>query len=222
MTSSASPSTRATPTTSSAQTPAVAPAPTPATAGSGGGTPPGGAMQQAFIDPKTGKLRPAEHDDALGAPGGSTAAKRAGRAATEAAAAQELTGPDGAVGALVPDELQTYTVATVTPDGRVAIDHATGPTQAAAMVRQAASGRLKIATDVFPEEPVPAGDPVRRVEGMLLSAHRTGGMPDALYEIGRMAVGDAELILQGLAPVLSRRAQRETVGRMRSKPVSIT
>jgi len=91
-----------------------------------------------------------------------------------------------------------------------------------AMVRQAASGRLKIATDVFPEEPVPAGDPVRRVEGMLLSAHRTGGMPDALYEIGRMAVGDAELILQGLAPVLSRRAQRETVGRMRSKPVSIT
>ena len=88
------------------------------------------------------------------------------------------------------------------------------------MVRQAASGRLKVACDVFPEEPVAADDPVRGVEGMLLSAHRTGGMQDALFEIGRQAVADAELILKGLAPVTCRRAQRETVGRSRSKPVT--
>lgn len=91
-----------------------------------------------------------------------------------------------------------------------------------ALRRQAENGRLKVAVDVFPEEPVAADDPVRRVENILLSAHRTGGMPEALYEIGRMAVADAELILQGLPPVLCRRAQRETVGRMRSKPVSLT
>ena len=90
------------------------------------------------------------------------------------------------------------------------------------MVRQAQSGRLKVATDVFPEEPVAADDPVRAVEGMLLSAHRTGGMQDALFEIGRQAVADAELILKGLAPVTCRRAQRETVGRSRSKPVTVT
>ena len=47
-------------------------------------------------------------------------------------------------------------------------------------------------------------------------------MPEALYEIGTMALADAELILRGLAPVMCRRAQRETVGRMRSKPVSLT
>ena len=29
-----------------------------------------------------------------------------------------------------------------------------------------------------------ADDPVRAIEGMLLSAHRTGGMQDALFEIG--------------------------------------
>jgi phosphoglycerate dehydrogenase-like enzyme len=89
------------------------------------------------------------------------------------------------------------------------------------MIRQAESGRIKLAVDVFPEEPVPANDAVRRIPG-ILSAHRAGGMPEALLEIGAQAIGDAELILRGLPPVLCRRAQRETVGRSRSKPVAVT
>ena len=67
-----------------------------------------------------------------------------------------------------------------------------------------------------------AGDPCARADRLLFSAHRTGGMTEALYEIGRQTVADAELILQGLAPVTCRRAQRETVGRSRSKPVEAT
>jgi phosphoglycerate dehydrogenase-like enzyme len=90
------------------------------------------------------------------------------------------------------------------------------------LVRQATTGRLKVAIDVFPEEPVASDDPIRSVEGILLSAYRTGGMPEALFEIGRQTVGDAEPILRGLAPVSCRRAQRETVARMRSKPISMT
>ncbi len=90
------------------------------------------------------------------------------------------------------------------------------------LLRQARSGRFKVAVDVFPQEPVAADDPIRGIDNILLSAHRTGGMPDALLEIGRQAVADAELILRGLAPVSCRRAQRETVGRSRSKPVSTT
>lgn len=92
----------------------------------------------------------------------------------------------------------------------------------AELVRQAEIGRLKVAIDVYPEEPVAPDDPIRSFEGILLSAHRTGGMPEALFEIGRQTVADAELLLRGLAPVSCRRAQRETVARMRSKPVSIT
>jgi phosphoglycerate dehydrogenase-like enzyme len=83
-------------------------------------------------------------------------------------------------------------------------------------------GRLRAATDVFPIEPVAAGDPVRTIEGLLLSAHRTGGMPSALFDIGRQAVADAELILKGLPPVVCRKALPETVKRFRSKPVDIT
>lgn len=83
-------------------------------------------------------------------------------------------------------------------------------------------GRFRAATDVFPSEPVAKDDPVRKIEGLLLSAHRTGGMPDALFDIGRQTVADVELILKGLPPVVCRRAQRETVSRFRSMPVSMT
>ena len=85
-------------------------------------------------------------------------------------------------------------------------------------IRQVESGRIIAATDVFPKEPVDADDPVRHVEGLLLSAHRTGGMVDALYQIGRMMVADAELILRGLPPQLCRRADPSVASRLRSMP----
>jgi phosphoglycerate dehydrogenase-like enzyme len=88
-----------------------------------------------------------------------------------------------------------------------------------ALVDLAAAGRLRAAIDVWPEEPVPPGHPARAVEGVLLSPHRTGGMPEAFREIGRLVAADLELVLGGLPPVACRRAERETVARLRSRPV---
>ena len=85
-------------------------------------------------------------------------------------------------------------------------------------LRQVRSGRIVAATDVFPKEPVEADDRVRDVEGLLLSAHRAGGMVDALHQIGRMVVADAELILRGLPPQLCRRADPAVASRLRSMP----
>ena len=90
------------------------------------------------------------------------------------------------------------------------------------LLRQVESGRIKAAIDVFPAEPVPANHPVRKLEGAILSAHRTGGMPEALFQIGRMTVADAELILRGLPPVMCRRADPIIAKRLRCMPVSIT
>jgi phosphoglycerate dehydrogenase-like enzyme len=91
------------------------------------------------------------------------------------------------------------------------------------LVREVSSGRIRAAIDVFPEEPVPAGAPVRSAgDGVLLSAHRTGAMPEALRLIGRMTVGDAELVLRGLPPQLCRRADPALASRLRSKPIAAT
>jgi phosphoglycerate dehydrogenase-like enzyme len=91
------------------------------------------------------------------------------------------------------------------------------------LVRQANSGRIKVATDVFPQEPVPSDDALREQFGdnLLLSAHRSGGMPEALHQIGRMTVADAELILRGLPPQLCRRADPALASQLRSMPVGV-
>ena len=87
------------------------------------------------------------------------------------------------------------------------------------LMRQVASGRFHAATDVFPTEPLPSGHPARSLDGFLMSPHRAGATPDALLDIGRQTVADAELIMKGYPPLSCRRAQRETVALSRSKPI---
>ena len=88
-----------------------------------------------------------------------------------------------------------------------------------ALVANVAAGRFLCAVDVWPEEPAPPDHPARRLEGMVLSAHRAGGIPSAFYEIGEMVLDDLELAARGLPPVRNQLASRELVARYRSRPV---
>ncbi len=89
-----------------------------------------------------------------------------------------------------------------------------------ALMEAVASGHLRAASDVFPEEPLRADHPVRKLEGFVLSAHRAGALDSAFKQMGEMVLDDLDLLVRGLPPVSCRRAERETVGMMRSKPVS--
>ncbi|SMY08636.1 hydroxyacid dehydrogenase [Flavimaricola marinus] len=82
-------------------------------------------------------------------------------------------------------------------------------------------GHIRAATDVFPQEPMPADHPVRGLEGLLLSAHRAGALDSAFAQMGEMVLEDMDLIDRGLPPQVCKRAERETVARMRSRPVSV-
>ena len=88
-----------------------------------------------------------------------------------------------------------------------------------AMVTAASEGRLRVATDVFPQEPVPLDHPLRQTPNLLLSAHRAGALSDALTSIGDLVLEDLSVLAKGLPPVSCKRAERETVGRQRSKPI---
>lgn len=88
-----------------------------------------------------------------------------------------------------------------------------------ALSTEAARGRLRFATDVFNEEPVARDDPLRNQPGILLSAHRAGALTSALQSIGAHVLEDLSLIARGLPPVTCRRAERETVMKLRSKPI---
>jgi len=91
-----------------------------------------------------------------------------------------------------------------------------------AMLDFAAGGAIRVATDVYPQEPLPAAHPARQNENTLLCAHQAGALDAALKRIGKMVVSDAELIARGLPPVLCKPAQPETVLSFRSRPVDQT
>jgi phosphoglycerate dehydrogenase-like enzyme len=91
-----------------------------------------------------------------------------------------------------------------------------------ALVECVAKGRFKAATDVFPEEPWPADHRIRQLDGMLLSAHRAGALDEVFKRIGQLVLADLGLVLNGLPPVMCKRAEPETVGRLRSMPVQVS
>jgi len=89
----------------------------------------------------------------------------------------------------------------------------------AALMAAVKSGHIVAASDVFPEEPLAKDHPVRALPGFLRSAHRAGALDIAFKRMGDMVLEDMDLIDRGLPPLRSKRAERETVSRMRSKPV---
>jgi phosphoglycerate dehydrogenase-like enzyme len=91
-----------------------------------------------------------------------------------------------------------------------------------AMLDFATKGHIRVATDVFPEEPLPTSHPARHCENAILCAHQAGAMKATIKGIGKLVVADAELIARGLPPILCKGAQPETVDLFRGKPISRT
>ena len=87
-----------------------------------------------------------------------------------------------------------------------------------ALAERVEAGRLLAAVDVWPDEPVPAGSRFRSMEGVVLSAHRAGGIPAAFLAIGELVLDDLTLLAAGLAPVRLQQAAPELVGRYRNRP----
>jgi phosphoglycerate dehydrogenase-like enzyme len=90
-----------------------------------------------------------------------------------------------------------------------------------ALTEAVRSGHIQAASDVFPEEPLPPDHPVRSIPGFLLSAHRAGALDVAFKRMGEMVLEDMALMNRGLPPQVCRRAERETVARLRSMPVKV-
>ena len=86
---------------------------------------------------------------------------------------------------------------------------------------RAKKGDIFAALDVFPTEPVNKNDPIRKLKNVLFSAHRAGALNDAFTEMGDIVYEDMMLVMKNLPHRLCKRAERETVGLLRSKPISI-
>lgn len=147
---------------------------------------------------------------------------------------RELGGEPAALDTVLGESRLIFALAGVTEENRGLLDRArletvrsdavflllsrAGLVDFDAFVDLVAAGRFRAASDVFPVEPVAAHDRVRQVEGLILSAHRAGGLPSALAAIGEMVVDDLDLIVRGLPPQRLQAARPETVSRWRNPP----
>ena len=81
------------------------------------------------------------------------------------------------------------------------------------------SNTIYAAIDVFPNEPVDKNDPLRKLKNVVFSAHRAGALDSAFKEMGNIVMEDINLIEKNLPPRMCKKAERETVALLRSKPV---
>lgn len=102
---------------------------------------------------------------------------------------------DGAKLALVPDDASVILASRAEV---VAFD---------ALLAEANDGRLRVAVDVFPEEPVPGDASSRTTKNALFSAHLAGGMAASYARIRAMMLDDVTQILNGRPPVHLQRAE---------------
>lgn len=66
-----------------------------------------------------------------------------------------------------------------------------------ALVAAAKSGRIRVAADVFPVEPLPQDHPVRSVSNVILSPHRAAAVRGGRHLIGDMILGDLKAMCSG-------------------------
>lgn len=66
-----------------------------------------------------------------------------------------------------------------------------------ALIAAAEAGRIRVATDVFPSEPLDADDPLRNSRNVILSPHRAAAVPGGRHLIGDMILDDTRAILEG-------------------------
>lgn len=66
-----------------------------------------------------------------------------------------------------------------------------------AAVAAAAAGAIRLATDVYPSEPLEADDPSRTVSNVIHSPHRAAAVPGGRHLIGEMIKDDLRAMAQG-------------------------
>ncbi|MEM9625967.1 MAG: NAD(P)-dependent oxidoreductase [Pseudomonadota bacterium] len=70
-------------------------------------------------------------------------------------------------------------------------------TEFRALVQAAERGRIRLATDVFDQEPLAPSDPLRQAQNVILSPHRAAAVKGGRQPIGDMVVHDINAILRG-------------------------
>ena len=90
-----------------------------------------------------------------------------------------------------------------------------------ALTERLIEGRFKAAIDVWPHEPFDLVHPLRKLDNVVCSPHRAGGIPQALHSIGAYALDDLRLVARGLPPRRCLEVSPELAVQMKSAAGSL-
>lgn len=105
----------------------------------------------------------------------------------------------------------------IQPDSSVVLASRAEVVDFDALVEMGASGHLRVAIDVYPEEPVPADHPIRQSDRILFTAHLAGALKASYARIRSAMLDDAAQILKGLQPMRMQRAVPQQAAISRSR-----
>ncbi len=91
-----------------------------------------------------------------------------------------------------------------------------------ALTAAAVAGRIRFATDVYPDEPLAADHPIRRAANVILSPHRAAAVDRGRQPIGDAILHDLRAILAGSDDRLLKRADPERVASLSSAHKELT
>ncbi|MDJ1016037.1 MAG: NAD(P)-dependent oxidoreductase [Paracoccaceae bacterium] len=88
-----------------------------------------------------------------------------------------------------------------------------------ALVEAADEGRIRLASDVFPREPVSRRDEIRQAENVIWSPHRAAAVEGGRHPIGDMILHDVRAILAGENQRQLQAASKDTVRKIIRAPL---
>lgn len=88
-----------------------------------------------------------------------------------------------------------------------------------ALIEAAEAGRIRIASDVFPHEPVAKRDPMRQADNAIWSPHRAAAVEGGRHPIGDMIVHDIRAIQTGQPERRLQAASLQTVQKIIRAPL---
>lgn len=88
-----------------------------------------------------------------------------------------------------------------------------------ALIEAAEEGRIRVASDVFPREPVSKRDSMRQAENVIWSPHRAAAVEGGRHPIGDMIVHDVQAIINGSSERQLQAASPETVRKIIRAPL---
>ncbi|SDE37035.1 NAD(P)-dependent oxidoreductase [Limimaricola pyoseonensis] len=89
-----------------------------------------------------------------------------------------------------------------------------------ALVAAASERRIRLAIDVFPQEPLPRDDAIRSVPNVILSPHRAAAVQGGRHPIGEMIVHDVEGIVAGREGRMLQAADPASIDRILEAPLA--